>query len=244
MSHKFFPIIYFFCIALMVACSGNTVNDSAIEEHNGKGGYGGYDFFILHAINADRLVLSANLTKQSVGGPHIKISLYGQAISDEDLSALRKEVGDIHKVCIQGDSQGPTSYCTNRFTSIEVTSNQTYNDIPAGEDISSKFTFLAGAILPSIENQWGEYGSIEDVVPEAISWTTRYLAIPCYPLFGTLTEIKPDSLYLLEAIRMFLFFKEIPEQKEHTFTVTFKEADFQFSNSITVNFTGVELPNN
>lgn len=232
MKRRLFVFLLMISFALFSGCS-HPVTDRGEQKENTIGS-GWMDYYILRACLADEVSISAHFQTQSWGGPHLIIHFTGKELNSDDLAYLRKAVGDVSKICPHGDFEPTPCFITNKIRSIEVISTNDFNDIPAGNSLASKLTFLSGAVLPSIVNK--SYDIETDPETDKYFWSVYYISPSCTPLIAPLFEINPDDLYLLDSRRTFIFFNELPEVKEHTFTVTFKGEDFCFSDRISVNF--------
>lgn len=132
----------------------------------------------------------------------------------------------------------------NRFTGISITSSEDFNEIPAGESLASKIMMFTWSVWPSINagRDLNERGGEKDLY-------TKYFYFNPIPDFGSyspvtkmLDSIEEDDLYYNgadnnECCPALFMFTELPDIKQHVFTVTYYEGEQKWSINIEADFS-------
>lgn len=120
----------------------------------------------------------------------------------------------------------------NKIEKIEIVSNANFNEIPAGQSLASKFEFFSGSAWPILQSAEEnvqvyagrtDFGKLFGFYPFCTSFE---------PIHKDISDLKADDL-----IYLFIFVgqpmhmsacwmaKEVPEIKEHVFTISYFEGD-------------------
>lgn len=142
-------------------------------------------------------------------------------LSAYEKSQIYEQIGDtsFNRVKHGGDRA-----VVNNFTSIDIISSAQFGQIPAGESLASKVVFYGATIKPYLDSGYTTLGnwSVWGDYPED-GW---FGSNDCYeewtPIVKKISEMTSDDLQLLgyRTPTIELHFTEVPEVKEHTFTVT------------------------
>lgn len=142
-------------------------------------------------------------------------------LSAFEKNTIYEQIGDTtyNRVKTGGDRA-----VVNNFTSIDIISSAQFGQIPAGESLASKVVFYGATIKPYLDSGYTTLGnwSVWGDYPED-GW---FGGNDCYeewtPIVKNVSEVTSDDLQLLgyRTPTNELHFTEVPEVKEHTFTVT------------------------
>lgn len=129
----------------------------------------------------------------------------------------------------------------NMFTSVDIISSADFNDIKAGESLADIVMFRGATAKPFIESgyvsgpHWWEYDGemMQELGHHGIDY---WIDTNFYPILKPLSELTPEDLTLLSANFMSIRFMEVPEIKEHTLTIIFREGDNEVRGEIDVVF--------
>ena len=154
-----------------------------------------------------------------------------EQLSYAEKSILRYKLGEGEQRKFYHPDDLPTSALVNKFDKIDIVSNSDFNEIPAGESLASKFEFFSSTAWPIFQANDNAEIRIKDTDFHKIFeyYPFNYLFEPIHKDVSNLT---PDDLYLLysfvgdrEHMSACLMAKEVPEIKEHIFTISYYEGD-------------------
>lgn len=165
-------------------------------------------------------------------------------LSQDEWEEYIQETGESkHRFAHYTESDGGTHALAHKIDRIEIVSNNDFNDIPAGSSLTSKFLFLSASAWPVI--QVGRVIRLNKEEDRANTVFGQYFGYYYFnlsftPVQGLLSELAPESLYLLEYDTFHapavLLTEEIPEIKTHIFTVTYYEGEKEWRVDFPVNF--------
>ncbi|MBQ6763393.1 MAG: hypothetical protein IJP49_11645 [Bacteroidales bacterium] len=135
----------------------------------------------------------------------------------------------------------------NRFSGVSITSSADFNDIPAGESLSSKIMFFSWSVWPSIQagKDLKERGGEKDLYSKYFYFNPIPRCHSYSPVNKLLDDLDEGDLFYLGADNYLIsrdvcpalfMFTEIPEVKQHVFTVTYYEGDQSWSVDIPAEF--------
>ena len=138
------------------------------------------------------------------------------------------------------DAEPPEAALAEMIDRIDVISSSDFNGIPPGESLAGKFRFYSASAWPTIQS--GRSIWIKETQTE---FCQRFNYYPFYhqyaPIQGLLSDHAPQDFYLLDyhgdkhpgAI---LVVDEIPEIKEHVFTISYYEGHKVWSVDVPAKF--------
>lgn len=214
-------VLFYAILATMfccVACDDNKPELKPAPEDTGIA----IDNSILHELfETDSLVLN-----DAGCDDRVQLVFYGRQLRGEE---LQQAFDDLNDNKYEGKKRVADfcSYAT--LHDLDLVSNQQFGDIKAGESIASKVMYVSYTIAPYIASGYKEVGV----------WTEELLASYYYfesgdsmfffrahnhelytPIVKPLNEVKPEDTFLVPGWVTSLNFIEIPDIKEHTFTLT------------------------
>lgn len=138
-------------------------------------------------------------------------------------------------------SQDPsrTPCYANMFTSVDMVSSADFGDIKAGESLADIVMFRGATARPYIEHGYSDFGYYEkwDYMRKELGNSMYYdINTEFQPVLKRLSELTPDDLALLSVRFMSIRFLELPEIKEHTLTIIFREGEEEICGQIDVVF--------
>ncbi len=154
----------------------------------------------------------------------IRVVFNGYNLTGERKEKALETIGDVsynQKVHID-KGVFRTALCYD-LVSINVVSSAQFGDIAPGRSLAPKIGYRALSIKPYIDSGYttfGDWDAIEGQDPSFWSGMKNNYA-EWMPIVKPLTEVTLDDMKLLATTwGMALSFTEVPEVKEHTFTVT------------------------
>ena len=153
----------------------------------------------------------------------IKLYFEGDQLTNDEFNEAIEKLGDTE---YKGNVLLATETCSyNRIVSMDIVSSAQFNDIPAGESLASKTMLLTSTLLPYIESNYKDEGDWSDEIRKQFSFYTYKVWYHkpkdlFHPIVTLLSELKPDDMMLLCNHSNQIRFTEVPEVKEHTFTIT------------------------
>lgn len=170
-----------------------------------------------------------------------------QLLNDFEEKKFRETTGEKEGRFMYWDVDPGGYILCNRFSSIRITSTADFNEIPAGESLSSKIMLFTWSVWPSI--QAGKDLKERDGEKDLYSRYFYFNPIPkCHsysPVNKLLDDLDEGDLFYLgadnshirpEVCPALFMFTEIPEVKQHVFTVTYFEGDLTWSVDIPADF--------
>ena len=111
------------------------------------------------------------------------------------------------------------------FVGIDIVSSAQFGDVAPGESLTSKVLYGALSIKPFIDSGYTLFGDWDAPEVQASGFweygSYDYYYSEWQPIVKPLNEVTRSDMELLESNKgMMLKFTEVPEVKEHTFTVT------------------------
>lgn len=179
------------------------------------------EHFLDDLITAETLNLTQIESNNGQSSPILITFEQLTKLSAAEKSQIYKQIGD---TSYNRHKHGGDRAVVNNFISIEITSSAQFGQIPAGESLASKVVFYGSTIKPYLDSGYTTLGnwSVWGDYPED-GW---FGSNDCYkewtPIVKNVSEVTRDDLQLLgyRAPTNELHFTEVPEVKEHTFTVT------------------------
>ena len=154
----------------------------------------------------------------------IRITYKLKRIPDSEQIILKHKTGeDGARRFEHYNSEGPTDALAHKFDRIDIISNTNFNGIPAGESLASKFDFYSSSAWPAI--QAGRSENVGGGTDFAKQFGFYPFCSMYTPLHKSLDKVIPEDLYLLDAHLAVFVAKEVPEIKEHIFTISYYEGD-------------------
>lgn len=170
----------------------------------------------------------------------IQIGFLGDDITGRDsrFTALTEHFNDTYFNRKLGHFQNRA--IANEFTGVEIVSDGDFNGIAAGESLRSVTKIISASAFEYI---WGGYENPYDwrTKPDEYRYGWGFEggitnSGGYYPVLNTLDKLVPDDMKLLDPTMIYLRFTEIPQIKEHTFTVTFREGEKEITASTAFTF--------
>lgn len=213
----FYAILATMCCSVACDTSEKPESIKPNSEHSGIA----KDSSILH-----QLFETDSIRFSEVGLDRMQLVLSGRQLRSEE---LQQAFDDLNDNKYEGKKRVVDfcSYAT--LHDLDLVSNQQFGDIKAGESIASKVMYVSYTIAPYIASGYKEVGN----------WTAELLASYYYfkpgestnfyettnwelytPIVKPLNEVKPEDTFLVPEWVTSLKFIEIPDIKEHTFTLT------------------------
>lgn len=150
-------------------------------------------------------------------------------IRGQELDVALERIGDVDYNKNKQPWEG-ANVLYNDFLDIDIVSSANFNGIEPGESISTKVMFFALSIQLFIDSNYTIYGNWNDAEMKKFEALHSCMYSEVYsewqPIYVLLKDVKPTDMALLNStMGLRLSFVEIPDEKEHTFTVTITEAD-------------------
>lgn len=140
------------------------------------------------------------------------------------------------------NSPSRTPCYANMFTSVDMVSSADFGDIKAGESLADIVMFRGATARPYIEHGYSNFGYVDEwsydgeMMNELGNSMHFIIANEFQPVLKRLSELTPDDLALLSCNFMSIRFLEVPEIKEHTLTIIFREGNREVRGVIDVVF--------
>lgn len=194
-----------------------------------------------HGAIADKATLSKNfinglsyLEGIDIVSSHVPNELlvtYSQLtlIRGQELDVALERIGDVDYNKKMHPWEG-ANVLYNDFLDIDIVSSANFNGIEPGESISTKVMFFALSIKLFIDSNYTIYGNWNDTEMKKFEALHSCMYSEVYsewqPIYVPLNDVEQSDMALLNStMGLRLSFVEIPEVKEHTFTVTITDAD-------------------
>lgn len=226
-------IILFACVATMFSCH------EVVEEPNGHGIFSKH--FISGFSNATSVILREGCADFDGVGVFKICPGDGDLLSGGHYHSLCEYWGDTsYDRWVNQDPSRSTCYA-NMFTSVDIISSADFNDVKAGESLADIVIFRGATAKPYIENGYipDPYGwSYDGEMMQELGHNGFYYwkNTEFYPILKRLSELTPEDLILLSANFMSIRFEQLPEIKEHTLTIIFREGNNEVRGEIDVVF--------
>jgi hypothetical protein len=154
----------------------------------------------------------------------IRVVFNGYYLTDERKENALKTIGDVsyNKKVYIGVLDQRSAICYD-LVSINVVSSAQFGDVAPGRPLASKIVYSALSIKPYIDSGYTMFGDWDAIAgQESGFWNSMEVGYAEWtPIVKPLTEVTIDDMKLLATTwGMALSFTEVPEVKEHTFTVT------------------------
>lgn len=150
------------------------------------------------------------------------VRFYGYNLTGERKEKALEAIGDINfNQKIDFNRVGHVLYYD--FISIDIVSSAQFGDVAPGESLASKVLYGALTIKPFIDSRYSIFGDWDAPEVQASGFWKydRFHYSEWQPIVKPLNEVTQSDMELLESNKgMRLKFTEVPEVKEHTFTVT------------------------
>ena len=174
----------------------------------------------------------------------IGLAYKARKIPDDESQLLRvQHEEDGSHIFYHPDFSVSDDVLVNRFDKIDIVSNADFNDIPAGQSLASKFEFFSTSAWPIFRKDpdmictegSGHYNKVISSYLDT-DFGKKFHNYPFNdffkPVHKDISELTSDDLYLLSAelhaqnrMSACLVAKEVPEIKEHIFTISYYEGD-------------------
>lgn len=235
------------CFLALTACT--PVSDEPGENTENKGLEVGFANYI-HQIPCCYVTLEGLKVHEAGFGiePHtinsynrryvLMIDFDTQRLSGKDEKAFRETTGERHGKYLDHDADGWGFILCNRLDGITITSTADFNDMPAGSSLASKLMLFTWSVWPSVK-------AGKDVGHENADLYCQYFynPIPDFPSYSYISKkldrLAQEDLFLIGATDRapaILMFTEMPEIKQHIFSVTFTEGERTWSIQIPADF--------
>lgn len=160
-------------------------------------------------------------------------------------AAFRETTGERKGKYLHWDADGDGGILCHRFDRILITSSADFNGIPSGEPLSSKIMLFTWSVWPSVNagKDVGN-GSMENDLYHQYFYVHN--PIPNFPSYSIISkkmnQLNAYDLYLIGADRgpVLFMFTELPEIKQHVFTLSFHEGNRVWSIDIPAVFTDIK----
>lgn len=150
----------------------------------------------------------------------VRVLFDGYHLTGERKEKALKTIGDVsynQKVITDKDILR-TALCYD-LVSINVVSSAQFGDVAPGMPLASKIVYRALSIKPYIDSGYTMLVDWNEIEGFGAGTDSNYAE--WMPIVKPLTEVTLDDMKLLSSFwGMALSFTEVPEVKEHTFTVT------------------------
>lgn len=168
-------------------------------------------------------------------------------LDDFEEKKFRETTGEKEGRFMYWDVDPGGNILCNRFSGVSITSSADFNDIPAGESLSSKIMFFSWSVWPSIQagKDLKERGGEKDLYSKYFYFDPIPRCHSYSPVNKMLDDLDEGDLFYLGADNYLIsrdvcpalfMFTEIPEVKQHVFTVTYYEGDQSWSVEIPAEF--------
>lgn len=163
-----------------------------------------------------------------------------EELKDSDEKLFRDSTGEREGLFLHSDAFPGHRILSHWIDKIIITSNADFNDIPAGKSISSKVMIFTWSAWPSIKAK-KDIGQEEDLYNAFYNYfyTNPKPGCPAYSsLTKSMVDLSEDDLYLLGSGKypVLFMFTELPEIKQHLFTITYYEGENSWSLDIAADF--------
>lgn len=225
-------IILFACVATMLGCH------KVVEDPNGEG------IFSKHFISNFADVTTVALHRYDGDGCVFMISPEDADFHKNDnyYFSLCDYWGDTSYDRMVPQDPSRTPCYANMFTSVDMVSSADFNDIKAGESLADKVIFRGATAKPYIEHGYSSFGYVDEwdadseMMKELGDSKHFHIRKEFQPVLKRLSELTPEDLALLSVRFMSIRFSEVPEIKEHTLTIIFREGEKEIRGQIDVVF--------
>lgn len=195
--------------------------------------------FSKHYISDFTIAESLTMKQDANNALVVNLYLDGEKFHGGDqYETFCNEFGDItYNRAVSQDPSVVMSY-SNRFDSLDITSDSDFNDVKAGETLSEKVIYRSATAMPYIDSGYLIGGAwTQDVLNELESVGFEYWPDLCFhPVVKKLSDLASDELLLSPFGFMSLRFIESPSIKEHTLTVVFREGNKEIKGQLEVVF--------
>lgn len=196
------------------------------------------DYYELERLSASYAYLRPQLyTHSPEDEPYYLLKVYykSRLLSEGEKIAFRQKTGEDNPNMsffhYPIDSYGPVAVLAHFFDRMDIISTSAFNDIPAGQSLQSKIEFMSASAWPVIKA--GKSSAPDNTIWKDTDYYQYYgrfsggygFSILFVPVQGLLSDLDSDALYLLDPGTSFFLIKEIPDIKEHVFTITFYEGE-------------------
>ena len=199
----------------------------------------GKGIFSKHYISDFTIAESLTMKQDANNALVVNLYLDGEKFHGGDqYETFCNEFGDItYNRAVSQDPSVVMSY-SNRFDSLDITSDSDFNDVKAGETLSEKVIYRSATAMPYIDSGYLIGGAwTQDVLNELESVGFEYWPDLCFhPIVKKLSDLTSDELLLSPFGFMSLRFIESPSIKEHTLTVVFREGNKEIKGQLEVVF--------
>ena len=132
----------------------------------------------------------------------------------------------------------------NSFTGVDIYSDTEFNGIAPGKSIASKVKLFALSPYKwltskqTVSYDWNNSPiDVNNILGNERKYEYLTELIPQnHPVFKFISDIDASDLRYLNADFVFLYFPETPDNKEHTFTLVFKEGEKEYKGSYFMTF--------
>lgn len=200
---------------LCVCCGPRVIGDRPIQSE--------------HFINGLSYLEGIDIVSSDV--PNELLVTYSQLtpIRGKELNVALERIGDVDYNKKKQPWEG-ANVLYNDFLDIDIVSSANFNGIEPGESISTKVMFFALSIQLFIDSNYTIYGNWNDAEMKKFEALHSCMYSEGYPewqpIYVPLNDVEQSDMALLNStMGLRLSFVEIPEVKEHTFTVTITDAD-------------------
>lgn len=199
----------------------------------------GKSTFSKHYISDFTIAESLTMKQDANNALVVNLYLDGEKFHGGDqYETFCNEFGDItYNRAVSQDPSVVMSY-SNRFDSLDITSDSDFNDVKVGETLSEKVIYRSATAMPYIDSGYLIGGAwTQDVLNELESVGFEYWPDLCFhPVVKKLSDLTSDELLLSPFGFMSLRFIESPSIKEHTLTVVFREGNKEIKGQLEVVF--------
>lgn len=169
-------------------------------------------------------------------------------LNDFEEKIFRETTGETEGWFMYSDVDPGGYILCNRFSAISITSSADFNEIPAGESLSSKIMLFSWSVWPSIHarKDLNERGGEKDLYSQYFYYDPIPRCHSYSPVNKLLEDLDEGDLFYLGADNSqvrpdvcpaLFMFTETPEVKQHVFTVTYFEGDQSWSAVIPADFS-------
>ena len=196
---------------------------------------GRYKSFIHLYVDTEKLVCG-----QAADGNYIRVGFVGENHTYSDPAEGRfKELSERYgDTCYNREIvRGAIHAMADEFTAVDIVSDRDFDaGHRAGESLAGIARLVTATPLRFIESgytdlyRWTD-SDLQDYRQIGLTfWDTHF------PVNKPLTELTPRDLLLLDDYGVYLRFTAEPQEKEQTFTVTFRNAEKEVSGTVGMSF--------
>lgn len=147
--------------------------------------------------------------------------------SDRSLSSpeFKKSLGDGGGWYLHSDARAVYVATVNRFSKVTMTSEQRFNDIPAGQPLDDIVSLFGASAYPELLQKRGGFKDQTDLpYGEKSKSHIRFLYDDYYWFAKHLSELTEEDLFLLDNY-FYIVFDEYPDIRRQVLTLTFTDTD-------------------